>query len=124
MNGDSVVNCVYVGPLLPQTKEIAAVVYFCREVYYLEAQGNTLCEWHKYVDFTKTEKRWRDFIASWNKEEYYFFIIQAELLPHWKQVLKEYNMLDWVVWQSRAQAVNSNDPNAGPRLTAYILRKV
>lgn len=124
MCGDTVVNFVYVGPLLPMTEDIAAIVHYCAPRYYQNAQIDSMLDWYEYVNYDVTEKRWVNFINSWDTEQYYFFIIQAELLKHWKEVLDKYNMKEWVVWKSRSPAVNANDPKSGPRLTAYILRKV
>ena len=124
MSGDTVVNFVYVGPLLPVTEDIAGVVHYCESHYYQFAQENSKSEWYQYVNYDVTEKRWVNFINSWDTKQYYFFIIQAELLKYWKEVLDKYNMKEWVVWKSRSPAVNANDLKSGPRLTAYILRKV
>ena len=64
---------------------------------------------------------YNQFLTSFIKGQYYFFITTPEQEYKFNVLLDNYGLRKFVIWQSREPAVNINSVSEGPRLTATML---
>ena len=115
---NSKVVFVYLDPYIPKTKTFLQEYYQFTEddaeYYSKEALGR--------YNYYHTSRGWKKLIQSFEEGVYYFFITIPILDKEFLKYAELYGFNDKLVWSSKDLAVNSNYPEDGPKLKAYLYR--
>jgi len=110
---NSQVNFVYLEGQIPMFRE-----------FWIKTPGFDFDGWMRRNQSYANERNqifYNQFLTSFIKGQYYFFITTPEQEYKFNVLLDNYGLRKFVIWQSREPAVNINSVSEGPRLTATML---
>lgn len=123
MSGEVVINYVYLTSIMPTSRG------YIEDIICISNENHSDAEFWEYVNKffpeysqENSRKKFKNFLAHIKKDQYYFFILTKEMLPYWENTIDEFSLREHFVWSSKQMAVNSNYPEDGPRLKAYLLK--